>query len=245
MSLIGWNYRGAGNVATVRELHDFARRFAPAVFGVVETQTSKSRAEALGSSIGYDSSFAIGSSGRSGGLVLFWNKEIKLEILGYSCYHIDAKVEGLGSTEWRVTLVYSEAQVAERYKMWNTLKDLAGHINIPWVTLGDFNEALHLSEYDGIGNRRQAQIDEFRDAADVCALQDLGHNGTIWIFEKKVAGGTYTRARLDRAMAVPGWSMLFPNAAVDHLTCACSDHSPILLKLNAADTNKKRLPKQF
>lgn len=71
MSLISWNCRGAGNVMTVRELREFTQKFAPVVLGIVETQISKSRVEALASSFGYDFSFAVGSSRRSGGLGLF------------------------------------------------------------------------------------------------------------------------------------------------------------------------------
>lgn len=50
---------------------------------------------------------------------MFWNKEMKLEVSNYSEYHIDAKMEGLGpNVTWRVTLIYGEAQAAERHKRW-------------------------------------------------------------------------------------------------------------------------------
>jgi hypothetical protein len=45
---------------------------------------------------GQDKSFAINSSGRSGGLGLFWNNEIKIEVLPYSQYHLDAIVSEQG-----------------------------------------------------------------------------------------------------------------------------------------------------
>lgn len=118
MSLFSWNCRGVGNDVTVWELRKFARKFAPTVLGIGQTQISKDRVEALAPSLGYDCSFVVGSSGRSGELGLFWNKEIKLEIFSYSCYHIDAKVEGLGPLVFRVTLVYANAQVEDRYMTW-------------------------------------------------------------------------------------------------------------------------------
>ena len=76
----------------------------------MDTQTSKTRVEALATSLGYNSCFAVASSGQSGCLCLFWNKEIKLEVLDYSQYHIDTRVEVLSSVVWRVTLS------TERYK---------------------------------------------------------------------------------------------------------------------------------
>lgn len=70
--------------------------------------------------------------------------------------------------------------------------------------IGDFNEVLHHSEYEGVGRRGQTQLDSFRDALDVCGLADLGFVGRQWTFEKKVAGGTYTRVHLDKTVVDPG-----------------------------------------
>ena len=63
--------------------------------------------------LGFNKSFAVNSRGRSGGLGIFWNDEIKLEIVGYSQYHIDAVINDLVDVRTRVTFVYGEAQVNE------------------------------------------------------------------------------------------------------------------------------------
>ena len=72
----------------------------------------------------------------------------------------------------------------------------------------------------------------FRDAVDVCILIDLGFQGRKWTFEKKVAGGTFTRVRLDRALGSTEWCSLFPYAGLTHYIAATSDHGPIHLELN-------------
>jgi hypothetical protein len=98
MSCFVWNCGGLGEVATVKELRDFARCFAPSILCVIETQVHRSRVEGLRHTLGYDHSFAVSSSGRSGGLGIFWDNGIKIEILPYSQYHIDAIVtEAFGS----------------------------------------------------------------------------------------------------------------------------------------------------
>jgi exonuclease III len=122
MSLFSVNCRGAGNASTVRELRDFVSKFAPAILCIQETQISKACTEALATSLGFDRSFAVGSDGRSGGLGIYWNNDLTISVLGYSKYHIDVSVIGLGDFEWRLTAVYGEAQVSERYKTWDTLK---------------------------------------------------------------------------------------------------------------------------
>ncbi|XP_071679666.1 uncharacterized protein [Lolium perenne] len=76
---------------------------------------------------------------------------------------------------------------------------------------------------------------------DVCGLADLGYTGIPWTFEKKVAGGTYCRVRLDRALASPCWSARYPMAEVKHLaSTAMSDHLPILLELEPREPREQR-----
>ena len=71
MSCLSWNCRGLGNDATVRELRELAKKFAPTVLCVLETQVNKARVEGLRHTLGYDKAFAVSSSGRSGGLGIF------------------------------------------------------------------------------------------------------------------------------------------------------------------------------
>jgi ribonuclease HI len=243
MSLICWNCRGAGNAATVRELREIVGKYAPSILCILETQINKDRVEGLSGSIGFDNGYAIDSSGRSGGIGVFWNNEIKLNCLGYSKYHIDFSVDDLGSVPWRLTCVYGEAQVSERYKTWDTLKGMASNSPLPWLCIGDFNEVLRQDEHIGIGPRSQAQIQGFRDTVDICGLNDLGFTGSSWTYEKKVAGGTYTRVRLDRALCSMDWMTSFPQAVVNHLTAATSDHKPIQIQFEVPAIRKG--PHQF
>ena len=125
-----------------------------------------------------------------------------------------------------------------------TMKNLSTLHTMPWVCMGDFNEVLRHDEHVGIGNRSQAQIQGFRDVVDVCGLVDLGYKGTRWTFEKRVAGGSFTRVRLDRALGLVEWCSQFPSATVEHLTAATLDHLPILIQL-AQPPRGRRKDKQF
>ncbi|KAK1697051.1 hypothetical protein QYE76_013748 [Lolium multiflorum] len=106
------------------------------------------------------------------------------------------------------------------------------------MCIGDFNEVLHQHEHDGVGDRSLGQIAGFRDAVDVCELVDLGFEGSMWTFEKRVVGGSFCRVRLDRALATPAWNARFPLATVNHLTGVTSDHKPIILRW--AETRRER-----
>ena len=74
MSIISWNCRGAGKPATVRELRDLTKRFAPSILCILETQIEDSRVKSMVDSLGFNKSFAVSSVGRSGGLGVFWKR---------------------------------------------------------------------------------------------------------------------------------------------------------------------------
>lgn len=146
----------------------------------------------------------------------------------------------LGNQPFRITFVYGEAQVQERYKTWDTIRGIAGASTRPWVAMGDFNEIIHAGEQDGIGTRSQVQMDAFRDALDTCGLSDIGYNGSTWTFEKKVAGGSFTRVRLDRCVASTAWMLAFPGALLNHETAATSDNVPLVLHLSDVHASNRQ-----
>jgi exonuclease III len=200
MSCLSWNYCGLGNTAIVNVLRELTKKFAPSVLCVLETQIHKTRVEALKGTLGFANSFAVSSSGRSGGLGIFWNNNTRVEILPYSQYHIDAFVREHGGEPWRLTCVYGEAQTVERHKTWDMIKFIKSSSPLPWVCIGDFNE-VHRSEHVGVQERSHQQIAGFCEMVFICGLYDLGYEGRSWTFEKKVAGGEYCRVQLDRALA--------------------------------------------
>ena len=90
------------------------------------------------------------------------------------------------------------------------LKFIKSASPLPWMCIGDFNEVLHQFEHDGVGDRSPGQIAGFRDAVDICESADLGYEGTSWTFEKRVAGGTFCRVPLDRALPQHPGAPVFP-----------------------------------
>ena len=83
MRTMCWNCRGIGDPATVNELRALVVDSAPSVLCIVETQIAKNRVEGLAVSLGFNSSFAVASSGRSGGLCIFWKSDVNLIIKNF------------------------------------------------------------------------------------------------------------------------------------------------------------------
>lgn len=92
----------------------------------------------------------MNSKGSSGGLCLFWNNNVKVELLTFSLTHIDVRIWQSGGLQWRFTGFYSHSEPLQRIHSWNLLRRLAGMANLPWVCVGDFNEIQSDSEKVGV-----------------------------------------------------------------------------------------------
>lgn len=70
--------RPEGNAATVKELREIVKHFASTVLCVLKTQIHKARVEGLKTTLGCDNAFAVSSLGRSSGLAIYWNNNIRV-----------------------------------------------------------------------------------------------------------------------------------------------------------------------
>ena len=77
--------------------------YAPLVLFIMETQIDKYQVENLRYTLGFDDSFAVKSSGRSGGLGLFWKNNVILSIQKFSNYHIDTIITEKVNNLWRIS----------------------------------------------------------------------------------------------------------------------------------------------
>jgi hypothetical protein len=87
-------------------------------------------------------------------------------------------------------------------------------------------------EKEGYNVRKESQMTGFQEALEVCRLGDLGFSGSMYTWSNRRADGTFTRERLDRAMANPEWCILFPSFSVLIMAARTSDHSPILVSFS-------------
>jgi hypothetical protein len=119
--------------------------------------------ESLAGTLDYDNTFAVSSTGCSGGLGISWNNEIRIDLLPYSQYHIDAVVFPPSVEPWWLTCMYGEAQVGDRHKTWDMLKFIKSSSPLPWMCIGDFNEVLLRGEQQmGVNKWSNAHIQAFR-----------------------------------------------------------------------------------
>ncbi|KAL0316510.1 UNVERIFIED_CONTAM: hypothetical protein Sradi_5529200 [Sesamum radiatum] len=88
MSLLVWNCQGLGNPWTVRGLWDLFRVYKPLSVFLTETKCFTSQVKVVKIQLNL---FGVGVSaaGKSGGLALFWQKNVDVQLQSFSHWHID------------------------------------------------------------------------------------------------------------------------------------------------------------
>ncbi|CAI9089746.1 OLC1v1024378C1 [Oldenlandia corymbosa var. corymbosa] len=77
-----------------------------------------------------------GANGNLGGLAMLWQKEIVVNLRGFSDRMIDVDAE-LKSHSIRITGVYGQPDVSLRREAWNKMKSMFDPDRKPWVLFGD------------------------------------------------------------------------------------------------------------
>jgi hypothetical protein len=132
----------------VQEPCSLVRAKGPSLVFLMETRRSAQRAMKLKWRLGLKNSVGVDSAGQGGGIILFWHESIEVVLLGLSPQFIDVKVKDVTLISWyRITFIYGEPHVESRHLMWETLHRLRSLSTLPWMVVGDFNEAMRGFEH--------------------------------------------------------------------------------------------------
>ncbi|XP_027171719.1 uncharacterized protein LOC113771332 [Coffea eugenioides] len=99
----------------------------------------------------------------------------------------------------------------------------------------------YVAEYTGRAAQDLRAISDFNTAIFDCHLQELPYSGSPYTWSGIGAGARIWK-RLDRVLANHQWLSFLPNTSVQHLNRATSDHSPLLVTLQPANSS---VPKSF
>lgn len=184
--------------------------------------------------LGYVNGFYIQRQGKGGGLVMFWRKEVNLEIRSFSRHHINAMViEEVFGFKWRLMGFCGHLETHRRKESWRFLDTLNCQIHLSWLCVGDFNKILSAEENLRGASRPQQQMEAFRNIVNKCGFKDMGFSGVEFTWCNQQEGDNRVYLRLDKAITTLDWLEHFPNVKVQHLEDTTSDHCPLLL----ADSN--------
>ncbi|XP_062014134.1 uncharacterized protein LOC133730589 [Rosa rugosa] len=193
MDIISWNCRGICNDTTTRALKDLISQNRPQIVFLCETKISRQRDfNALQLALGFAHAETVLSDGQSGGLAIFWNDDVKIQMGTYNF----CTPHGYGDI--------GQSGTVERDRSWRLLRELSDLDSLPWVVIGDFNEILNNGEKFEGPARAERQMRGFRDALGYGDLLDLGFQGTASTW-----WNADTKLRLDRAVCTPSWCDIF------------------------------------
>ena len=99
MSLLSWNCRGLGNLRIVNALAKVVHKEEPIIVFLMETKLKKDWIDLIKEKCNMKNCFIVPSIGNSGGLMLLWKEELRVDVKTFSQSHIDAWVKG-GEIGW-------------------------------------------------------------------------------------------------------------------------------------------------
>ena len=215
MKLVAWNCRGLGNGLAIHGLLNLQKEEDPDILFLSETKMDERRIESLRWRLGLTNLVVKDYKGKSGGLAIFWRKEINLQLRGISRFYIDADVVETDGFIWQFTGFYGEPKTDQKDLSWKPMRSLNASRRRPWLCVGDFNEVLLGYEKEGGQPKAQGCMDRFREALDDCSLTDLGFVRDPFTWRNNYRNSdNYIRECLDRAMADDAWCSRFSNFRV-------------------------------
>lgn len=226
---------------TVPALRDVCRKYKPCIVFLIETKNKRSRMEKIRKKMNFSSFEYVDPVGKSGGLALWWNKDVDVIVLAKSKNMIDIIVQFQKPKLFtRATWVWGPNDFDDRQILWDKLVGLSGNIGGPWFVGGDFNEmASHLDKDGGLPTEPR-RIKTFRSMMDACKLRSIATEGIPFTWSNKRGDEQAVRERIDRFLGNSEWLFACPKSLVNQLPIVGSDHSPLILQVVFQDNLAKR-----
>ncbi|KAG5548219.1 hypothetical protein RHGRI_013800 [Rhododendron griersonianum] len=209
----------------------------------METKNNKVKLETIRRSFKFDSSSYVEPVGLSGGLALWWNKDVELDVELSTKNFIHVVVtDKLLSKCWAATFVYGCPVRSGRALVWEKITQIAQTERLPWLCMGDFNQVLRAEDKLGGIMPSQNQLTAFHEMISECGLVDLEFKGPKFTWRNNRSEENFIMERIDMAFANDKWRELNDQAMVFVEAAVGSDHNPLILN---TDVPLNRVGKPF
>ncbi|KAJ6397271.1 hypothetical protein OIU84_020273 [Salix udensis] len=178
-------------------------------------------------------------------IVVGWNfDKFEVNMVHSSSQWITCDVLSLSSQDKiRLTFIYGSNSYKIRSSLWQYIKDVSiDNVNIPWALLGDFNAILRPSDRCGGSNAWLNHHNDFPNCIMQSSLQHLPYSGIHLSWHNGQSGDSTVMKKLDWVFGNLALSIKWPQSRVSFLPRQASDHSAMILNLEA---NQSRMKPSF
>lgn len=126
------------------------------------------------------------------------------------------------------TFVYGHPIFQQHRSLWNVLGEFQLNRDLPWCSIGDYNEMLVHTDKCGVRPFEHGRAALFRDFLNSTGLMELNLKGCRFTWASNSRNGVIVREKLDCALGNWPWRSSFPHAIVTALPIVSSDHSPMI-----------------
>jgi hypothetical protein len=208
----------------------------------METRLAEERALGVMKALGFPNGEVVSADGLSGGLALFWRRDVVVSLQSKSRSHIDVLLasDSLSSRQWRFTGFYGDPKREMRKNSWYLMRFLRAQSDLPWLCAGDFNEVLKAEEHFGINERERWQMVGFQEVVADRGFLDLGFTGLPYTWDDRQNGDHNVKVRLDRALGDHKFMDVFGETLVKHVPTTFSYHVALLVDIKEANLCQRR-----
>ena len=232
-NILVWNVRGLNGRARRNVVRDLIVQERVSLVCLQETKLSnvsnQLASECLGTSFEYAFLPAVISAG---GVLLGWRTDTWLASqVSLQAHSITAKISSRCDPRltWWITVVYGPLETNAQQAFLNELAALRSSLLGPWLICGDFNMIYRAADKnnDRLDRWCMRRFGRFLGAV---VVEELHLNGRLFTWSNERLHPTLER--IDRAFASVDWLQLYPNHHMRALSSDCSDHAPLLLRMD-------------
>ncbi|KAI9110616.1 hypothetical protein K1719_018482 [Acacia pycnantha] len=241
LKLLVWNSRGAASKGFAAVVKDMKSRHKLDLVVILEPRVSGIQASRIIKNWGFRHSVRMEAEGFSGGIWIVWQRDdLNMAVITKDEQFIHCKI-GLDGEEMLFSAVYASPCEQKRRRLWEVFQEIAINVTEPWLVAGDFNEIKTPLEQKGGGRVNDTRCRRFNDWIQDCGFIDVDAKCPFFTWKgPKWEGLDRVYKRLDRCLCNIQWLEKFENAEVRVSPRVCSDHHPLLIKLNVENQGFRR-----
>ena len=237
-----WNVRGLNSSARQSVLCSLIRDNHISIVCTQESKVTAVTPQLILDSCGsrFRNFLSVPSDGASGGLIIAWDDDlVEIAVVQLHRHFLIASCTSrLNGATWIICNVYGPTTgIAEKLPFLSDLKAALVNLHLPIALMGDFNLIAEAADKSNLNLNRGLML-AFRGFMNDLGLKDLYLHGRRYTWSNEQLNST--RCRLDRLLYNSEWHDLYPKAMLQAITSASSDHSPLVLTLDADFHSSRR-----